>query len=119
MKLINNLLLGSFVVAIAEALNLGEAAGLDKQRVLDIFPAGAGNSAVLASKEAKLLSRDFSPHFSSAMMYKDLHYLQDLASALRRPLFSGSTAKELFGMSFLKGLGDQDLSAVYRVLEAR
>ena len=53
------------------------------------------------------------------MMYKDLHYLQDLASALRRPLFSGSTAKELFGMSFLKGLGDQDLSAVYRVLEAR
>src|SRR2546425_10561793 len=119
MKLINNLLLGSFMVAIAEALTLGEAAGLDKQRVLDILPAGAGNSAVLASKEAKLLSRDFSPHFSSAMMYKDLHHLQDLASALRRPLFSGSTAKELFGMSFLKGLGDQDLSAVYRVLEER
>jgi 3-hydroxyisobutyrate dehydrogenase len=117
MKLINNLLLGSFMAAIAEGVALGEAAGVDKLKVLDILSAGAGNSGVLAAKKGNLISGDFSPRFSMANMYKDLHYVQDLASALKRPVFSGSLAKEVFGLSLLKGLEKMDFSAVYEVLK--
>lgn len=117
MKLINNLALGSFMATIAEALAFGESAGIDKSRVLDILGAGAGNSMVLNAKKEKLLNEDFSTHFSSALIYKDLHYLQDLARFLKRPLFTGSTAKELFGMAFSKGMETLDFSVIYKIMK--
>jgi 3-hydroxyisobutyrate dehydrogenase len=117
MKLINNLLLGAFMAAIAEASVFGEAVGMDIERVLDIFASGAGNSAVLNAKRKKLITKDFSAHFSSALIYKDLHYLQDLARTLRRPLFTGSAVKEVFAMTFTEHMEDLDFSALYQVLK--
>ncbi len=113
MKLINNLMLGAFMASIAEALVFAEECGIGKSAALDIFSAGAGNSAVLNAKKEKLMKEDFSSHFSSALMYKDLHCLQDLASGLRRPLLTGSVTKEIFGMALAREMGDLDLSAVY------
>jgi 3-hydroxyisobutyrate dehydrogenase len=113
MKLINNLVLGALVTSLAEAVSFGEKSGLDKETVPDILSAGAGNSAVLNAKKGKLLKEDFSRQFSSALMYKELHYLQDLARSFRKPLFVGSIAKEIFGMALAKDMGDLDFSAVY------
>lgn len=117
MKLINNLLLGAFMAAISEATVFGEAVGVDKEQVLDIFAAGAGNSGVLNAKRKKILTEDFSAHFSSALIYKDLHYLEDLARVLRRPLFTGSAAKELYAMTFRDDKELLDFSALYDVLK--
>lgn len=117
MKLINNLVLGAFMASIAEALAFGEKAGMDREQVLDILKAGAGNSAVLDAKRDKLLTEDFSTHFSAALLYKDLHYMQDLARQMRWPLFTGSAVKELFAMTFPRGLDSLDFSAVYRALK--
>jgi 3-hydroxyisobutyrate dehydrogenase len=117
MKLINNLALGSFMATIAEALAFGEAVGLSKEKVLEILSAGAGNSMVLNAKKEKLLKEDFTTHFSSALIYKDLHYLQDLARTLKRPLFMGSIAKELFAMTFPKNMDSLDFSVIYRILK--
>jgi 3-hydroxyisobutyrate dehydrogenase len=117
MKLINNLVLGAFMASIAEALAFGEKAGMDREQVLDILKAGAGNSVVLDAKRDKLLTEDFSTHFSAALMYKDLHYMQDLARQMRWPLFTGSTVKELFAMTFPRGLDSLDFSAVYSALK--
>ena len=117
MKLINNLVLGTLMASLAEAIAFGEGAGLEKEKVIEILSAGAGSSAVLNAKREKLLKEDFSAHFSSALMYKDLHYLQDLAKTLKRPLFTGSMAKELFGMTFSRGFGDLDFAAVYKILK--
>ncbi len=117
MKLANNLILGCFMATIAEAVVFGEAAGVDTEKVLDIFAAGAGNSMVLNAKRGKILSQDFSTHFSSALIYKDLHYLQDLARELKRPLFTGSAAKELYALTFKDHADQLDLSAIYAALK--
>ena len=117
MKLINNLILGSFMATIAEATVFGEAVGLDREKILDIFAAGAGNSMVLNAKREKLIKEDFSTHFSSTLIYKDLHFLQDLAKSLRRPLFTGSAVKELFGMTLSKDIDHLDFSGIYKVLK--
>jgi len=117
MKLINNLVLGSFMATLAEAVTFAEAAGIEKAYAIDMLLAGAGNSAVLHAKKEKLLKEDFSTQFSSALIYKDLHYLQDLAFSLKRPLFTGAVAKELFGITFGRGMADQDFSAVYEVIK--
>jgi len=117
MKLINNLLLGVFMASIAEATVFAESAGVQKETALNIFSAGAGNSMVLNAKREKLLKEDFLTHFSSALIYKDLHYLQDLARSLRRPLFTGSIAKEMFGLTFTENMETLDFSAVYTILK--
>jgi 3-hydroxyisobutyrate dehydrogenase len=117
MKLINNMLLGSFMASIAEAVVLGEEIGLPKEKVLDILSKGAGDSLVLNVKKEKLLKEDFSTHFKVALIYKDLHYLQDLARFLKKPLFTGSTAKELYGITLSRNLEDLDFSVIYKIMK--
>lgn len=120
MKLVNNLLLGTFMTSIAEALVLGEAAGVDRETVIDILGKGGGESLVLNAKREKLLNEDWSAHFKTELIYKDLHFLQDLSRLLNKPLFTGSVAKELFALASSKGGGDaseEDFSAVYKALK--
>lgn len=117
MKLINNLALGNFMATIAEALSLGEAIGLAKEEILDILSAGGGNSLVLNAKKNKLLQEDFSTHFSSALIYKDLHCLQDLAYEEKKSLFTGAVVKELYGRTFEEGIAQEDFSAIYKLFK--
>ena len=119
MKLVNNLVLGSFMATIAEAVNLGEKSGIPRETVIEILLSGAGNSMVLAAKREKLLKEDFSTHFSSALIYKDLHYIQDLARMVKQPLFMASIAKELYGMTYLHGTAGEDFSGVFTVLRKK
>ena len=117
MKLVNNMVLGSFMAAIAEGLSLGVSAGFTPETVLQVLEAGAGQSLVLTAKKTKLLENDFSPHFSVGAIFKNLHYMQDLAKQMGRPAFTCSTAKELFAMAIKQGLEDEDFSAVYEALK--
>ena len=117
MKLVNNLALGSIMATIAESLAMGEAAGIDKSDVLDILAVGGGKSLVLDAKKQKLLDEDFSTHFSNALIYKDLHCLQDLAYELKKPLVTGANVKELFARTFDAGIAHEDFAAVYTLFK--
>ncbi|MDH4155800.1 MAG: NAD(P)-dependent oxidoreductase [candidate division Zixibacteria bacterium] len=119
MKVINNLVLGTFMAVISEAVVLGEEIGLEKAQVLDILSSGAGHSGVLDAKRTKLQTEDFSPHFSVAAIYKDLQYLQDLSQATSWPLFTGNIVKELYGLAQAAGMADMDFSSVYQLLKGR
>lgn len=117
MKLINNLVLGSFMATLAEAISFGEDAGLDRAKVIEILLSGAGNSMVLNAKKEKIIKEDFSTHFSCSLIYKDLHYLQDLARTMKRPLFTGSLTKEIFGITLSEGIEAEDFSVVYKIFK--
>ncbi len=117
MKLINNMVLGSFMAALTEAIALGELSGVDKAKVMDILMAGPGNSAILNAKKEKILKEDFTPHFSNALLYKDLHYMEDLAWTFKRPLFTGSIAMQLYGMTFSRNRANDDFSGIYRIMK--
>jgi 3-hydroxyisobutyrate dehydrogenase len=99
----------------AEAVVLGEAAGVERAKVIEILLSGAGNSMVLNAKKENLSNADFPTHFSSALIYKDLHYLQDLCRTMKKPLFTGSVVKELFAMTRSRGIDHLDFSAVYQI----
>ncbi len=117
MKLINNLLLGVFMAAIGEAVVLAEETGVTKNTALDIFAKGAGNSMVLNEKREKLIKEDFSPHFSCAAIYKDLHYLETLAYNKKTPVTLGSVTKEIFARTFHEKLENHDFSVIYKILK--
>lgn len=117
-KLLNNLTLAGFMTAIAEVLSMGEAIGIEKEKFLDILSAGAGNSIVLSAKKNKLLQQDFSTHFSSALLYKDLHCVQDLAYEQKKTLFTGSVVKELYARTFEEGIEQEDFAAIYKLFKS-
>jgi 3-hydroxyisobutyrate dehydrogenase len=117
MKLVTNFVLGSFMATISEALVLGEDTGVDKKTILDILSAGAGNSMILNAKKEKLLSEDFSPHFSVAMISKDLGYVEALAKSQKRPLYSSVVAKELYDRAISDKMETLDFSAIYKVIK--
>ncbi len=117
MKLVNNLLLGSFMASIGEAVAFGERLGIPKTELVEMLMSGAGNSGVFNAKKDRLLNDDFTPHFTVNAIYKDLHFLQDLARDMKRPIFTGAVAKELFGLALSHGMEDQDFSVVYKLLK--
>ncbi len=119
MKLINNLVLGTFMGVLAEATTLAERSGLSREQVLDILAAGAGNSAVLNAKRQKLLTEDFSPHFSVAAIHKDLKYLADLLQEMNRSSDLRSAVEALYDQAISNGMGTQDLSAVFGLLSKK
>ncbi|MEW6050120.1 MAG: NAD(P)-dependent oxidoreductase [Candidatus Zixiibacteriota bacterium] len=119
MKLVNNLVLGSFMVAIAEAIALAEHAGISRGSALDILVAGAGNSALLNAKKSKLLEENFAVQFSAALIHKDLSYLEDLALSVRYPMLMEPVVKKLYDQCVAAGIQDLDFSAVYKLLKSR
>jgi len=117
MKLINNLCLGSFMATIAECTSLAEDCEIPKEKALDILGVGGGTSLVLNAKKQKLITENFSAHFSNDAINKDLHCLQDLAYKMKKPLYSAAIPKELFSKMKMMGKGDEDFSSIYQLFK--
>jgi 3-hydroxyisobutyrate dehydrogenase len=115
LKLINNMVLGSFMATLAESVALAERAGIPRAQILEVLAAGAGNSAILTGKRDKLAGLDFSPHFSVSAIVKDLRYLSEFAAAGGKKSDFCEHALRAFTTAAERGFGAQDLSAVYRV----
>ena len=118
-KLINNIVLGGIMDVLAEAVAIAQRAGIPKEQIIEILNAGAGKSYILDVKKKKLLEEDFSPHFTVDLIYKDLHYAQDLLKELGLFSFTTSAVKETYGLARSLGLGELDFSAVYRLIDKK
>ncbi|NPA33206.1 MAG: NAD(P)-dependent oxidoreductase, partial [Aquificae bacterium] len=116
-KLVNNIVLGGFMDLLAEAIAIGERAGIDKETLINILNDGAGKSYILDVKKKKLLDEDFSTHFSVNLIHKDLQYAQDLLYELKLFSFTASAVKETYGLARKMGLGELDFSAVYKLFK--
>ena len=119
MKLVNNLVLATFMASIAEAGAMGERVGIGLDMVLNILSEGAGNSTILRAKKTKLTQGDFSAQFSVSAMQKDIDYLTDLCRELGVLSPNLDSLRVAYGDANLLKHGDVDFSAVYRVFEER
>ncbi|MDR1044442.1 MAG: NAD(P)-dependent oxidoreductase, partial [Candidatus Adiutrix sp.] len=73
MKLVNNLLLGANMVAVAEALTLGARLGLSPRVMYDTIRQSSGASYALEAKAGNfILKGNFTPGFAVDLQYKDL-----------------------------------------------
>ncbi|ASJ01466.1 NAD(P)-dependent oxidoreductase [Thermococcus gorgonarius] len=116
LKLINNFVLGAFMTALAEAIALGEKAGIPREELVEVLENGAGNSVVLKAKKEKMLSEDYSTHFSIKNLVKDLSYAYDLALDSNKTVPLNAVVRELYRVGFEKGLEELDFSAIYKIL---
>ena len=75
-KMVNQILIGSSMVGICEAILYAKQAGLDAERVLKSVSSGAAGSWSLSNLTPRILKGDFAPGF-----FVD-HFVKDLAIAI-------------------------------------
>jgi 3-hydroxyisobutyrate dehydrogenase len=112
-KLINNMLSGTLNTALAEAVSVAEAAGLEAAQVTELLCEGPIGSRLTRMKLPKVFKRDFAPQFQLALMEKDLRYFLMLAQELDRPTPLAALARSQLQAARRSGLGELDVSAVF------
>jgi 3-hydroxyisobutyrate dehydrogenase len=118
-KLINNMLSGTMHVALAEAVAVALAAGLEPEGVREILGEGAAGSRLVRTKIPKMVARDFSPLFQLGLMEKDLRYFLGIAQELDRPVPVAALVRSQLQAARRAGLGEQDASAIFDYTDGR
>jgi 2-hydroxy-3-oxopropionate reductase len=118
-KLINQLFCALAFQAVAEAVKLAEAGGVDPARIPAALAGGRADSRIMQEFMAKFAARDFSPTGRLDNMLKDLESVQAFAQATRTPLPLTATVTELHRMLIAMGLGDRDSAEAMRLLDGR
>ena len=103
MKLVNNFVCGVQVAALAEALALVEASGLDVEKAMAVLANGAPGSPVVKAVSARMTTRDYRVMFLLSLMRKDLAYAVDEAARHQLPLETAETARDVFQSAIDEG----------------
>jgi len=118
MKLVVNTLLGIGMQAIAEAVALGEKAGLDRKRLLEVLSQTAVVAPAHAGKLERAMRNDYSPQFPIRLMNKDFGLILNLAAAVGARMPAAGVAFEMNARQADEG-AEQDFSAVILQMEKR
>ncbi len=116
MKLVVNTLLGVGMQAIAEAVVLGESAGLDRKLLLEVLSHTAVVAPAHFGKLARIERNDYSPQFPLRLMNKDFQLILNTAAEQKVPMPVTETAFRVNTDELAHG-EEQDFSAVMRRME--
>ncbi len=117
MKMFINLLLGVMMEGFAEAVNFGRLGGLDLEAMLETVFSGAMNAPMFQVKAPNFRDKNYPPAFPLKHLCKDAKFLLDTAYELGAPVPGGQMLLHLYRLGVAQGWGDQDISAIMRVLE--
>ena len=113
LKLVHNLVLGSYVVALSEAVHFGLAGGLEPEQIenllVSLSSVRSPNSAI---KVPKILKADYSTQFSLKHMVKDLGLIEAEARRQGSAIPLGGLALQLYKLVEKRGFLDEDFVAV-------
>jgi 3-hydroxyisobutyrate dehydrogenase-like beta-hydroxyacid dehydrogenase len=117
-KLMNNMVLAQNVVALAEALAVAKAAGVDPATLFDVLANGSADSFALRHHGVKALLPGAFPEraFSAEYMLKDVGYALELAAECGLHLSGAQNARELLRETIAAGFGAEYFPALAKVV---
>jgi 2-hydroxy-3-oxopropionate reductase len=118
-KACNQLVVMTSLEAVAEALVLARASGLDPWRVREALLMGFAASPILEIQGERMLRHDFAPGGKAIYHLKDIDTITDLASQAGVNLPGFEVAARQMGRLVEAGGGELDHSAVVTVVEPR
>ena len=116
MKLVANTLLGVGMQAVAEAVALGEAEGIDRKRLLEVLSQTAVVAPAHVGKLARAEHDDYSPQSGVGLMNKDFRLILETAGLSHLTLPATGAAFEI-NSAALKDDPNSDFSSVIRHME--
>lgn len=109
MKIINNTLYATSMVASLEALVYGIKAGLDAKTMLDVINVSSGRSfATLERIPQCVLDRSFPVRFTTELLHKDIKMCIDEAEKIGAPMLVSPAARQFLAFAITQGDGDKD-----------
>ena len=116
-KYIANLLVAVHVLAAAEAIVLGEKAGLDPVELVEILADSAATSRMLEVRGPSMAARTYTtPMMKVDVFQKDLEIIGAFAREAGCPVPLFSTSVPFFAATASQGMGGYDTAAVISVL---
>jgi 2-hydroxy-3-oxopropionate reductase len=116
-KACNQLVVGSTIEAVAEALNMARVAGVDASRVREALLVGHASSRVLDVHGLRMLERNFTPGARAAIHDKDATIIVELADRLDVKIPGFVPVAHAFRHLVEHGGADLDHSALITLLE--
>ncbi|MFC4360362.1 NAD(P)-dependent oxidoreductase [Halobium salinum] len=117
-KAANQIIVGSTLQAVSEALLFAKRAGADLEAVLDAVSGGAAGCWALDARAPRVIEGNFDPGFFAAYQYKDLRIATRAGEEYGAPMPATSVVHEQYKAMETMGYGRDDHSAVIKVLEA-
>jgi len=113
-KAVNQVIVAGIAQAVCEGLALGEALGLDAERLLPTLAAGAASNWFMDKRGATMLRDEFAVGFKLQLLHKDLKIVRELAIAagVNHDIVDLSLANYATLMG--EGRGDDDTSGLIR-----
>jgi 3-hydroxyisobutyrate dehydrogenase len=117
-KAVNQVLVAGIAQAVCEGLALGDALGLDAERLIPTLLAGAAGNWFLDKRGATMLRDEFKVGFKLALLHKDLKIVRELArdAGTDRSVIENSLSD--YAVLMAQGHGDEDISALIRLKRA-
>lgn len=127
-KLCNNLALAAQMVGICEAMNLGEALGVEPTILASVMNTSTAKSwscevnnphPDVAAATGSPASKDYQGGFGTKLMLKDLGLAVSAGKDANVALPVGHAISELYRLADLRGLGDKDFGIILQFLRGR
>ena len=118
-KLVNQLFCAFAFQAVAEAVKLAEAGGVDPKKIPQALAGGRADSHIMQEFMAKFAARDFTPTGRLDNMLKDLDSVQAFALKTKTPLPLTSAVTEIHRLLIAMGLGAADSAEAMRLLDGK
>jgi 3-hydroxyisobutyrate dehydrogenase-like beta-hydroxyacid dehydrogenase len=118
MKLANNLLSATAVVATSEAVVMGVKSGLDPSVMIDVINAGSGlNTASRDKFPRSILPRTFDFGFATGLMVKDVRLCLEEAKALGMSMEVAEAVGRLWEVVIREMGADSDFTSAIKPIE--
>jgi 3-hydroxyisobutyrate dehydrogenase len=117
LKLINNTLGAVNAAAVADALLLAKATGIDLDALVQVVSAGSGASLQMEMKSRPMREHDYTTLFKAAHLLKDVRLCLQEAQGADTPFPSAAHAQDLLTATISRGLGNSDYAAMIEAAE--
>jgi 2-hydroxy-3-oxopropionate reductase len=115
-KVINQLIVGITIEAVAEALTLTEKIGMDPRRVQQVLKDGFADSKILQIHGTRMIDRQYKPGATAKMQLKDLRLAKSLADSVSLRLPQLDYMLGVYEVLVAQGDGELDHSAPHKLL---
>src|SRR5216684_7367207 len=116
MKLVVNTLLGLGMQALAEAIALGEKAGIEQGLLLDVLGQTAVLTAGQKSKLANVKRDQYPTQFALSLQHKDFRLILSEAAEILVSMPATAAAEQMYTAALAKGM-DEDFSIMIKFME--
>jgi 3-hydroxyisobutyrate dehydrogenase len=115
-KAINQIVIASTYLGVAEGMTLGLKAGLDMKKVVAAIAGGAAGSWVLDNRAAFMVKNEYPLGFRVRLHAKDLKIALEAARELGVTLPVSALVDQVESGLIGRGFGDEDVSAMARTI---